>query len=201
MKLIHAPASPFARKVRVFAREANLLDALELVPTAVLPTQCNPLVEVHNPLGKIPVLLTGQGEALYDSRVICEYLDSLAATSLFAPLGQSRWHLLTIAALADGVMDAALLVRYEDAVRPREQQWSNWRNGQTGKIERALDALEKAGEPLEGEPNIAQIGVACALGYLDFRLTELDWRNQRPVLQAFYERFCARESMRESAPA
>ena len=123
MQLIYAAASPFARKVRVLAAETGLLDRIELLDTAVMPTTLNERVNALNPLGKIPVLLTDDDEALYDSRVICEYLDTLHAGAKLLPSGAARWQVLRLAALADGLMDAALLARYERGVRPAELQW------------------------------------------------------------------------------
>ena len=180
MQLIYAAASPFARKVRVLAAETGLLDRIELLDTAVLPTTLNERVNSLNPLGKIPVLLSDDGEALYDSRVICEYLDTLHQGTKLLPDGAARWQVLRLAALADGLMDAALLARYERAARPAELQWPAWLEGQLGKIQRALAELERQVERLQGPLDLGQIGVACALGYLDFRFSDLDWRAAHP---------------------
>jgi glutathione S-transferase len=201
MQLIHAPASPFARKVRVLASETGLLSRIELIDTAVLPVTLNERVNALNPLGKVPVLLTDDGETLFDSRVICEYLDSLHdQPRLFPSEPAVRWRTLRLAALADGLMEAALLVRYERAVRPSERQWNDWAEGQLGKVRRALLALEAHAGDLQGPLNIAQIAVACALGYLDFRLAELEWRAGSAELMKFQERFAGRESMRMTTP-
>lgn len=200
MQLIYAAASPFARKVRVLAIETGLLARIELLDTAVLPTSLNEQVNARNPLGKIPVLLTDGGEALYDSRVICEYLDSLQQGQPLFPAGGERWRVLRVAALADGLMDAALLARYEGAVRPAELQWPAWLEGQLGKVQRALDELERQAAQLQGPLDIGQIGVACALGYLDFRFAELAWRERCPALAAFQARVAERESMKATAP-
>ncbi|WP_217474199.1 glutathione S-transferase [Stutzerimonas stutzeri] len=202
MQLIYAPASPFARKVRVLAIENGLMDRLEPVETSVMPVALNERVNAANPLGKIPVLMLDDGQALYDSRVICEYLDSLHdGVRLFPTDAPRRWSTLRLAALADGLMDAAVLARYEKAMRPAERQWDEWLDGQLGKVRRALRALEDSAAPLQGPLDIAQIGVACALGYLDFRFAELYWRNEFPALTAFQERFSARDSMRQTEPA
>lgn len=200
MQLIYAAASPFARKVRVLAAETGLLERIELLDTAVLPTTLNERVNALNPLGKIPVLLTDDGEALYDSRVICEYLDTLHQGAKLLPSGASRWQVLRLAALADGLMDAALLARYERGVRPAELQWPAWLDGQLGKVQRALTELERQVDLLQGPLDLAQIGVACALGYLDFRFADLDWRAAYPDLAAFQQAFSQRPSMRGSAP-
>jgi len=200
MQLIYAAASPFARKVRVLAAETGLLERIELLDTAVLPTTLNERVNTLNPLGKIPVLLSDDGEALYDSRVICEYLDTLHQGAKLLPDGAARWQVLRLAALADGLMDAALLARYERAARPAELQWSAWLEGQLGKIQRALAELERQVGQLQGPLDLAQIGVACALGYLDFRFADLDWRAAHPGLAAFQQAFAQRASMQASAP-
>lgn len=200
MQLIYAAASPFARKVRVLAVETGLLERIELFDTAVLPTTLNERVNALNPLGKIPVLLTDDGQALYDSRVICEYLDTLHQGTKLLPDGAARWQVLRLAALADGLMDAALLARYERAARPAELQWSAWLEGQLGKIQRALAELERQVGQLQGPLDLAQIGVACALGYLDFRFADLDWRAAHPGLAAFQQAFAQRASMQASAP-
>lgn len=200
MQLIYAAASPFARKVRVLAAETGLLDRIELLDTAVLPTTLNERVNALNPLGKIPVLLTDDDQVLYDSRVICEYLDTLHAGAKLLPSGAARWQVLRLAALADGLMDAALLARYERGVRPAELQWAAWLDGQLGKVQRSLAELERQVERLQGPLDQAQIGVACALGYLDFRFADLDWRAAHPGLAAFQQTFAQRASMLASAP-
>lgn len=200
MKLIYAPASPFARKVIVFATEAQLMGEIELIETMVLPTICNDMVNTSNPLGKIPILITSSNGALYDSRVICAYLDSLSKRTIHCPPGVDNWRILSTSALADGIMEAALLVRYEKAIRPNDIQSEPWINGQIVKIRRALDSFEKAEDILHGPMSIAQIGLACALAYLDFRLHHLDWRFKYPQLNKFFTEFSALPSMRNSQP-
>lgn len=201
MQLIHAAASPFARKVRVLASETGLLSRIELIDTAVLPITLNERVNALNPLGKVPVLLADDGDVLFDSRVICEYLDSLHdQLRLFPSEPAERWGALRLAALADGLMEAALLVRYERAVRPADRQWDEWVEGQLGKVGRALQMLEANTGKLQGPLSIAHISVACALGYLDFRFAELTWRDRYPKLATFQALFAGRESMQSTAP-
>lgn len=200
MQLIYAAASPFARKVRVLAHETGLLARIELLDTMVLPITLNEQVNARNPLGKIPVLLTDDGEALYDSRVICEYLDTLHDGPRLLPQDDTRWAVLRLVALADGLMDAAVLARYEKAARQPERQSQAWLDGQLGKVKRALAELERQTERLQGLMDMAQIGVACALGYLDFRFADLDWRAAHPRLAAFQQTFAQRPSMQASAP-
>ncbi|WP_305806830.1 glutathione S-transferase N-terminal domain-containing protein, partial [Stenotrophomonas sp. YIM B06876] len=134
--------SPFARKIRMLALEVGLADRLEEVHVTVTPQTVNPQVGALNPLGKIPVLVRDDGEPLYDSPVIAEYLDSLHCGSPLIPVrGESRWRALRHQALADGLMDAAVLLRYETALRPQALRWDDWANGQQAKIEAALDEL------------------------------------------------------------
>lgn len=199
MKLLYAPASPFARKVLVFASEANLLSGIDKVPTSVLPTTPNALVSDLNPLGKIPVLMTDDGLALADSKVICEYLDSLASTSLIGQ-GPERWQTLAAAAWADGLMEAALLIRYEQLVRPAEQQSAEWIAGQRLKIDQVLERFESSAVMGKPQVNLAQIALGCALAYLDFRFADIDWRQGRPRLEGFYSAFAQRPSMTGSRP-
>jgi len=124
MKLHYNPASPYVRKVRVLAIETGLMERIELVPEKVSPVDPNPDVVADNPVGKIPALVTDEGDALYDSRVICEYLDALhGGTRMFPERGEARWSALRRQALADGMLDAAVITRYETAMRPKELQW------------------------------------------------------------------------------
>lgn len=201
MQLIYAPTSPFSRKVRVLASETGLLPRLQLIETAVLPVTLNERVNTLNPLGKIPVLMLDGGEVLYDSRVICEYLDDLHDRPKLFPVEPTRrWKTLRLAALADGVMEAAVITRYERAARPVERQCNDWIDGQVGKVRRGLRAMNEDSEALRGPLDIAQIGIACALGYLDFRFPELNWRNEFPALVTFQDALLQRESMKLSEP-
>jgi glutathione S-transferase len=193
-------ASPFARKVRIIVRETGLTDRVEEIQTAVSPVTPNADLAGQNPLIKIPALTLADGTALYDSRVICEYLDSLAGTNLFPHSGPDRWRALCLQALCDGILDAAVMIRYEVAVRPEPIRWSKWIDGQRSKIEGGLAALEQA-QPQFGAPfDIGQIGAACVLGYLDFRFPEMDWRSRYPGLQAWFEGTSKRASVRDTFP-
>jgi glutathione S-transferase len=201
MRLHHSQRSPYARKVVVLVHEAGIIAQVELIQSNASPVALNSALIGDNPLGKIPCLLTASGEALYDSRVICEYLDSLhAGHKLFPHEGPARWVALRRQALADGVCDASLLARYETFLRPKDRQWDDWLSGQTQKVNRALDALEREVESFAVLPDIGQIAVAVALGYRDFRFPDDDWRASRPALAAWYERFAARPSMQATRP-
>jgi glutathione S-transferase len=203
MKLIYSPPSPFARKVLVLAHEIGVYDQLEHVHTAVAPTSLNDKVAMWNPLGKVPALILDTGEALFDSRVICDYLSQTMQnrTQSASEQNEQQWAIAKTQALADGILDAAILIRYEVALRPEEKRWSEWIDGQMRKVRSALDYLEKTIPVREGPVNIGQIALGCALGYLDFRFMEENWRTNRPALTAFYQDFSQRPSMAKTAPA
>lgn len=202
MKLRHSPTSPYVRKVMIMAIETGLSDRIELLPTKVLPTHPNAEVARENPLIKVPSLTTDDGLALYDSPVICEYLDTLhAGPKLFPPAGTARWIALRHQALGDGILDAAILIRYE-GLRPQECRWADWIDGQTRKIRGALASLElelEAGE-LRGPLTIGQISIGCALGYLDFRFQAEEWRTRHRRLAGWFEDFAQRKSMQMTMP-
>jgi glutathione S-transferase len=200
MKLLYNPASPFARKVLVVAEERGLGDRLERVKVAPVPTKPDAALGAANPLGKVPTLVLEDGTALYDSRVIAEYLDALAGAALFPTARRARWSALRRQALGDGIMDAAVAIRYERALRPPERLFQDWVNGQYSKIWRALDVLESEAHSLSQDLTIGQIAIACALGYLDFRFAADEWRANRPTLADFYTIFGARRSMLATLP-
>ena len=185
MKLLYSPASPYARKVLVLAHETGLIDRIAVTAATASPTGSAAEVAAHNPLGKIPALVLEDGTALYDSRVICEYLDGLSDGPHLFPAGAARWDALTRQALADGLLDAALLTRYERVLRPEERRWDAWDAGQIGKITAALDRFEALAADLPAL-DIGTVAMACALGYLDLRFSDLAWRNGRPALAAWF---------------
>jgi len=201
MKLRTNRASPFARKVRMLAREAGLSGRVEEIESAVSPVAPNETLARENPLVKIPALVTDSGETLYDSAVICEYLDTLHAGQRFFPAsGPQRFSALRRQALTDGILEAAVLCRYEAAVRPEALRWHDWIEGQKRKIRGGLDALEGEVSVWGDDFDIGQIGAACVCGYLDFRFADLDWRAGRPKLAAWFERAAQRPSVKETAP-
>jgi glutathione S-transferase len=202
MKLRYSPTSPYVRKVIVLAMETGLNDRIERIPEAVSPTKPNAAVAAENPLTKLPTLMTDDGIVLFDSPVICEYLDSLHnGPKLFPPTGKARWVALRQQALGDGILDAALLARYE-SIRPQEFQWSEWMAGQMRKLRGGLAALDgKVGEgALAGPLNIGQITVGCMLGYLDFRYASENWRDKHKALAGWYAEFSKRPSMQATVP-
>ncbi|PHX44228.1 glutathione S-transferase, partial [Pseudomonas sp. NZIPFR-PS2] len=178
MTLFHNPASPFVRKVRVLLAETGQQGRVAL--HGCMPTPVNPDAQVvqGNPVGKIPALRLADGTVLHDSRVILDYFDHQHVGNPLIPRdGSARWRRLTLASMADGIMDAAVLVRYETALRPVEKQWDQWLDEQRKKIRRSLAELETdAIAELTSHFDIAAISVACALGYLDFRHPDLQWR-------------------------
>lgn len=202
MKLYYAAASPFVRKVMATAVELGIADRIERISVATTPVNTDPALAAANPLGKIPALLTEDGDTLYDSPVICEYLIATAGDGALLPdEGAARWSALKLQAIADGLMDAAVLRRYEAVLRPEEKRWAEWDAGQCRKIAGALDALEAMVDTLAGPVTLGTIAVGCALGYLDFRFAEEDWRKDRPALAAWYEGFAQRPSMQQTIPA
>lgn len=201
MKLHHALPSPYVRKVRAVAIELGLDDRIELLERAMTPVSPNAELNADNPLGKIPCLVTDDGESLYDSRVICAYLDSLADGRTVIPAeGSARWTALRREALADGILDAAVGRRYETFLRPKELQWDAWIDGQREKFTRALDQFEQEAESFGDTVDIGTIAVACACGYMDFRYADEGWRDTRPTLAAWYENFSKRPSIATTAP-
>lgn len=197
MKLHYNPASPFVRMVLVTAHEAGLADHVELVPTgAISPVEVHPAVAADNPLGRIPCLITDHGYALYDSRVIGEYLAHHGGHSEFLPDEPvRRFRVLTVQTLAHGVAEAAVLLRYETVMRPAELQWPAYAERQRTRMTAALDHLEQRWAGELSQVTAASIWTAAALGYLDFRFADWPWRDDRPRLTAFYDAFAQRPSM------
>ncbi|CAI9008504.1 glutathione S-transferase [Pseudomonas chlororaphis] len=202
MTLFHNPASPYVRKVMVLLHETGQLDRVALHASQLTPVNPDTTLNQDNPLGKIPALRLADGNVLYDSRVILDYLDQQHVGNPLIPReGSARWRRLTLAALADGIMDASVLIRYELALRAPEKHWELWLDGQRDKIRRALAVLEAdAIAELASHFDVAAISVACALGYLDFRHPDLQWRDAQPQLAAWYAEVSQRPSMLATQP-
>ena len=200
MYLVSSPTSPFVRKVRVLLHETGLGDRVSETPVATTPFATAPDVAAANPLGKIPALLREDGPALHDSRVICRYLDAQAGAGLYP---EARlWEVLTLESIADGMMEAGVLMVYEERLRPEAARHAPWVEAQWAKIARALDALEERWiSHLAGPLDMAQIAVACALGYIDFRHDARGWRKGHPALAAWFDAFATRDSMQRTMPA
>jgi len=200
MKLYYSPSSPYARKVRVVAIETGLDKKMEMANVALTPVAANADVDKHNPIGKIPALSV-KGMDLFDSPVICEYLDSQhKGRKLFPRKGRDRWMALRQQAMADGLLDAALLARYEGALRPEEKRWDDWSQGQTKKINGVLAQLEAEVKSLKGKLTIGTFSVACALGYLDLRFADMGWREKYPKLGKWFAVTSKIPSIKATAP-
>ncbi len=200
MKLWYSPASPFVRKVLVLAHETGVIDQLDLQLVASTALDPDPALSSVNPLTKIPTLELEDGSTIFDSTVICEYLDTLHQGEKMIPEGEARWNALVTQSIGNGIMEAAVGVRYEQALRPAEHQWDVWMNGQFAKIDKALDVLETWRGARIQDIHVGSISVACALAYLDFRHGTRDWREGRPVLAQMLDTFSQRTSMMETRP-
>jgi len=200
MKLLYNPASPFVRKCLVSAHELGLRVRIELQPAAAHPVNRDRAVVALNPLGKIPTLIADDGTVLFDSRVICEYLNTLGDGHLVPAQAAARWPVLVDQSLADGIMDAAVLMRYESALRPEERRWSDWTAGQLDKVNCGLADLEQRAHTFHGRVDVGTIAIGCALGYLDLRFASLGWRDSFPKAAKWFEPFGERESMLATRP-
>jgi glutathione S-transferase len=200
MKIYGDVVSPFVRMSLVTAHEAGLGNRIELLKEAASPIQANPKLTALSPIGKVPVLETDHAHAVYDSRVIMEYLCHVAGNSTLIPDdGVKRFRVLTLLALAQGLGDAAVAYRYETAQRPQGLQWKEWMDRLRARARAAFDDLEANWQPCLGEVNVGSIGTAVVLSYIDHRLGDLNWRGGRPKLAAFHEQFSGRESMVKTA--
>ncbi|MCS6779366.1 MAG: glutathione S-transferase [Geminicoccaceae bacterium] len=201
MRLHTSPASPFGRKVMVVLHETGLVAEVERRDASLTPLAPDEAVCAANPLGKIPCLELDDGTALYDSRVICEYLDGLhAGARLFPDKGPARFEALRLQALADGILDTAVGLRYETFLRPEAYRWPEWIAAQKQKIARALDRLERECAGFGERIDIGTLAIAVALGYLDFRFAADRWRDGRPALAAWQAQIAERPSLRATLP-
>ncbi len=184
----------------MLALEAGRAGELTLVQSMGTPLAPGSLPVAENPLGKVPALRLDDGTILYDSRVICRYLDELWQTGHYPP-APALWEALVVEATADGMMDAAILMRYETHIKPEGSRSPEWVEAQWSKVARALDALESRWMSLlEGPFGMAQVAVTAALGYLDFRHDARGWREGHPLLAAWFATAAARPSALATAP-
>ena len=198
MKLLYQTHSPYARKTLVAAHEIGLADRLQVIHHETSPVVRNDEVFALNPLGKVPVLICDDGTALFDSTVICEYLDGLHDGAKLIPADPSRrYSALRNQAIATGIADAGIAVRWETERRPPAARWEPLREGHLQKIIAACDFLEENLEEKE-TPDIGDIALATALSWIEFRQVYA-FCEARPRLTAWYARFCERESMRATA--
>lgn len=198
MKLFYAATSPYVRKVMACAIARGIEGRIELIPTQ--PQQNPPDLLAANPLAKVPCLVTDDGVGLFDSPVICEYLDSIGdAPKLFPPVGPARWTALRQQALGDGILDASQPRRREIAL-PQDEGRVAYIAQQRGKVDKAIAALESEAETLGELTTIGEITIACALGYLDFRYANEPWRGAAPKLAAWYERVLKLPPLAQTMP-
>lgn len=195
MKLLYQTHSPYARKALVFAHEAGLADRIEVVHHETSPTRRNADVFAQNPLGKVPVLLRPGRTPIFDSDVICGYLDTLHdGPSLIPSSGEARWQALRVQAVAQGMADAGIAVRWETVRRPEPLRYPPLRDGYVEKLIASYDWLERELDA-ESPLHVGHMAVATALDWLEFRALP-DFRAGRPRLVAWFDAFAARPSMR-----
>jgi glutathione S-transferase len=200
MKIYGSSISPFVRMTLVTAHECGLEGKVEHVNESADPTKVNTHLEAMNPIGKIPVLETDHHHPIYDSRVIMEYLAHVAGNkSLFPDDGVKRFRVLTLQALALGLGDSAVAYRYETATRPKELQWKEWMARTQSRFAAIFDDLEKTWSDDLSHVTAGTIAAACVLGYIDYRMADLNWRAGRPKLAAVHKTFSTRSSMVKTA--
>jgi len=198
LKLHWSPRSPYVRKVMICVHELGLLDRLELVRSVAAMLKPNPAIMADNPLSKIPTLVREDGLVLFDSLVICEYLNALADGSLFPAAGDAKWHALRWHAFGNGLLDALILWRNE---RERDVPLQALMDAFALKTQASLIQLEREAPALAAAPfSIGGVTVACALGYLDYRFDALDWRKQAPRLAEWHAQLNERASLRDTEP-
>jgi glutathione S-transferase len=195
MKLRYSTTSPFVRKVHVLAIETGQADKIELVKTNTADPASG--LNKDNPLNKVPALVLDDGSALYDSRVICEYLDAQSGGKFFPPAGPARWTALRRQALADGMADAAVL-RMMESKKPENLRSPEWDKRQKLKVTQGLAALEA--DHLGPQLDIGTLSVAIVLDYLDFRFKAEEWRRDHPKLAAWHKTFSERASLKKTLP-
>lgn len=201
MTLFHSPTSPYVRKVMIVLHETGLIDRVTLTPGNTTPLEPNPALQAANPLGKVPCLVRDDGPALFDSTVICRYLDTLHGGHKFYPAGAAEFASLTLESLADGMLDAGVMMVYEERFRPAEIRFAPWVEAQKTKILKGIDALEHHWlAHLAGPVDIGAVAVAAALGWIDLRFSDLGWRDSHPGLAKWHAGFAARDSYKATVP-
>ena len=187
MKLVYSPPSPFVRKVTTLIYHANLNESIELINVKTTALSVAEEARAANPLGKIPVMILEDGKAIFDSRVITRYLDDFAGSNLYPR--DKIYDILTLEALADGIMESAVSITYESKLRPQNEQSPSWMEAQWSKVLHAVKALDDGQfQAMDSEMNMGQIAVACALGYLDFRHNARQWRSGHSDLASWNDK-------------
>jgi len=203
VKLFYAPQSPFARKVRAAAIELGLHSRIELEYAEVLPGKPNSeFARERNALRKVPTLITDEGATIFDSTVICEYLDSLTGGGVLVPRdGPERWRVLTMHAVAQGMCESAILIRYETWLRPEPARWPIWIEDQWNRIDSGLDWFERNPPTPASIPTMAHLALGSALGYIDFRWPSRAWRDRFPHVSRWFMELETRASFESTKPS
>ena len=199
MKLVYSPPSPFVRKVTTLIHHADLSDRIELINVKTTALSVAEEARAANPLGKIPVMILEDGKAIFDSRVITQYLDELAGSKLYPR--EKIYDILTLEALADGIMESAVSITYESKLRPENEQSPSWMEAQWSKVLHAVKALDDGVfKAMDGEINMGQIAVSCALGYLDFRHDARQWRGGHSKLACWNDKMMKLPALIKTIP-
>ncbi len=199
MKLVYSPPSPFVRKVTTLIYHANLNDRIELINVKTTALSVAEEARAANPLGKIPVMILEDGNAMFDSRVITRYLDDFAGSNLYTQ--DKIYDILTLEALADGIMESAVSITYESRLRPQNEQSPSWMEAQWSKVLHAVKALDDGElKAMDSEMNMGQIAVACALGYLDFRHDARQWRSGHSNLASWNDKMMKLPALIKTIP-
>jgi len=200
MQLMYGALSPFVRKVMVSAHEKNLVDSIDLVPTAVGAGKTNETLMAINPVGKIPTLVLADGTPVHDSTVIIDHFDTLVPEPRLIPVVvKERIRALRMNATADGLLVAGVLVRAE-LTRPEANRWPEWHAAQLSKVRACLQSLDQEVQGAGASPTIGEVAAGIALGWVDFRMSELAWRDDCVNLARWYAEFSQRPSMLATAP-
>ena len=199
MKLVYSPPSPFVRKVTTLIHHVGLNDHIELINVKTTALSVAEEARAANPLGKIPVMILGNGKAIFDSRVITRYLDEFAGSNLYPQ--EKIYDILTLEALADGIMESAVSITYESKLRPDNEQSPSWMEAQWSKVLHAVKALDDGEfKAMDGEINMGQIALACALGYLDFRHDARQWRSGHSNLASWNDKMMKLPALIKTIP-
>ncbi len=201
MRLYASTTSPFVRKVRVVLHELGIAEKCEIIAVTSAPHEPDAALGRANPLNKLPTLELDDGTTLYDSAVICEYLDAVHGRGQLLPqTGAGRWQVLRTQALADGIVDAGILVRYETVMRPAELAWQPWIDGQRLKVTQGLSELEATIDRQPPALDLGGIAIACMMGWLEFRGIEPNLRQSFPRLSAWNDTLQKRPSLAATKP-
>ena len=199
MKLVYSPPSPFVRKVTTLIHHADLNDRIELINVKTTALSVAEEARAANPLGKIPVMILDSGKPMFDSRVITRYLDELAGSNLYPQ--EKIYDILTLEALADGIMESAVSITYESKLRPENEQSPSWMEAQWSKVLHAVKSLNNGEfEGMDGKINMGQIAVACALGYLDFRHDSRQWHSGHSNLASWNDKMMELPALIKTIP-